>query len=1249
VNNMANGEVKLKVGELTAKDEAGRGIVRIDSDAMRKIGVKEGDIVELEGTRKTAAIVRRAYPADIGLNIIRMDGITRKNAGVGVGESVIVRRAEPVEARKVVLAPAEPGVILHVAPDLIKQNLLGRPLVKGDVIVPAPAFKRRGTTFFEDFFGGDFEDFFFTPFPAETKFIVVNTEPSNKIVRVGEITEVEVLKKLPEGMKLEARAIPAVTYEDIGGIKPVVEKVREMIELPLRHPEIFERLGIEPPKGVLLYGPPGTGKTLLAKAVANESGAYFISVNGPEFLSKFYGESLPYDEKILVRKNGFIQLEEIGKIVENREDVEVACFDENFKVTFKKIKDFIKHKTTGNLFEIKTKSGRKIRVTEYHSLFTLTENGLESKRTDELKVGSFIAIPNILPENSNPIEKIDLFEVLKEKDYGLTVRPKEVWTIVEMAANKLGWDKVAKILGTNRKYLYDVKNQNIGIRVSKFVKLVGEAEISLSFEEKERIYIYSKRSKVPSQLKLTNSLMFFFGLWLAEGSYSKNTPRLSLNTEEVPLVLAIISNAFDKIRIYKNTSKSADVWIFNSALGKAMKALGFNGHAREKKIPSFVFNVSREKSAAFLKGYISGDGTLNTKTYSPQVEITTYSKNIAHDIPYLLLFFGIVAKIYEEKDGRFRICISDKQNLERFLEIGFLNPSKNKKIEEYVSSCKEEGRIERVPLDAIKSKISINSSYDGLKSIGKNVLLKMDIPLELRKILEGDIFFDEIVEIKEIEAPEYVYDVEVENTHNFIAGFGGIFAHNSEANLRKIFEEAEKNAPAIIFFDEIDAIAPKREEVTGEVERRIVATLLSLMDGLKSRGKVIVIAATNRPDDLDPALRRPGRFDREIEVPVPDRNGRLEILKIHTRNMPLAKDVNLEEIADKTHGFVGADLMALCKEAAMSALRRVLPEIRDKLKEGEEVPKEVLEKLVVTKQDFENALRVVEPSAMREVLVEVPKVKWEDIGDLEEVKKTLREMVEWPLKYRESFERLGIQPPKGILLYGPPGCGKTLLAKAVATESGANFIAVKGPELLSKWFGESEKRVRDLFKKAKQVAPCIIFFDEIDALAPRRGAGMHEATERVVAQLLTEISGIEDVKNVVLIAATNRPELVDPALLRPGRFDKLVFIPPPDEKGRLEILKVHTRKVPLDKDVNLEEIAKRTEGYSGADLEALVREAAMNALREDINAKEIKAKHFEEALKKIPPSLSKELIEYYKKFEERKKQIQKEEIQPYIG
>jgi len=1245
-------EIRLKVGELTAREEAGRGIVRIDSSNMHKLGIKEGDVVEIEGKRKTAAIAVRAYPADVGLNIIRMDGIVRRNAGSGVGEYVKVRKADVKEARSVTIAPAERGLMIHASPDLIRQNLYMRPVVKGDIIVPSPVVRKKskGGTFFDEFFGSDFfEEFFFTPFPGETRFLVTNTEPGG-IVRIGDITELEILPELPESLKLEEKAIPAVTYEDIGGIKNVVEKVREMIELPLRHPEIFERLGIDAPKGVLLYGPPGTGKTLLAKAVANESGANFISVNGPEFLSKFYGESLPYDEKILVRKNNLIQLEEIGKIVENKENVEIACFDKNFKLTFKKIKDFIKHKTTGKLFEVKTKSGRKIKVSDYHSLFTLTENGLEPKRTDELKVGSFIAIPNVLPENPNPIKKIDLFEALKEDDLGLTVKPKEVWRIIEKAANKIGWVKTAEILGVKRKYLYDIKNKNVGIRVLKFIKLLEEAKIKLEEVEKERINIYTKRSRIPSQLKLTNSLIFFFGLWLAEGSYSQNIPRLSLNTEEVPLVLAIISNTFERVKVYKN-DRTADVWIFNSALGKVMKVLGFKGHAREKKIPSFIFNISKEKLAAFLKGYVSGDGALNTRTYLPQVEIATYSKNLAHDIPYLLLFFGIVAKIYEEEEGRFRICISDKQNLERFLEIGFLLPSKNKKIELYINSCKEEGRIERVPLEAIKSKLSISSSYEGLKSIGKNVLLKMKIPLPLRKILEGDIFFDEIVEIKEIETPDYVYDVEVENTHNFIAGFGGIFAHNSEANLRKIFEDAEKNAPSIIFFDEIDAIAPKREEVTGEVERRIVATLLSLMDGLKSRGKVIVIGATNRPNALDPALRRAGRFDREIEIPVPDRDGRLEIFKIHTRNMPLDKDVDLNWLADITYGYVGADIMALCKEAAMSALRRVLPEI--KWKTEEELPKEVIEKLVVKKEDFENALKVVEPSAMREVLVEVPKVKWEDVGDLEEAKQQLKEMVEWPLKNPESFERMGITPPKGILLYGPPGTGKTLLAKAVANESGANFISVKGPEVFSQWFGESERRIRELFRRARQVAPAIIFLDEIDALAPKRGYYRGSAaTETIVSQLLTELSGIEETKNVVVIAATNRPDMVDPALLRPGRIDRFILIPPPNAKARLEILKIHTRNMPL-KGVDLKEIAEKTEGFSGADLEALCREAAMNALREDIKAKAVEKKHFEEALKKITPSLTKDVQAYYEKFVERSKKIKKPEEEKeqfgYIG
>jgi transitional endoplasmic reticulum ATPase len=473
----------------------------------------------------------------------------------------------------------------------------------------------------------------------------------------------------------------------------------------------------------------------------------------------------------------------------------------------------------------------------------------------------------------------------------------------------------------------------------------------------------------------------------------------------------------------------------------------------------------------------------------------------------------------------------------------------------------------------------------------------------------------------------------------------------SEENLRKIFDDAEKNAPSIIFIDEVDSIAPKREEVTGEVERRVVSQLLTLMDGLKKRGKVIVIAATNRPNAVDPALRRPGRFDREIEIPVPDRAGRLEILKIHTRSMPMEKDVDLKWLSDITYGYVGADLWALAKEAAMSALRRVLPEIR--WREETELPKDLMEKLVVRKEDFEDALRLVEPSAMREVLVEIPKVKWTDIGDLEEVKQALKEMVEWPLKNEDSFTRMGIKPPRGIPVYGPPGTGKTHLAKAVANESGANFISIKGPELKSKWVGESEKLIRDLFRRAKQVAPTVIFFDEIDALVPKRGGQYGEhATETIVSQMLSEMSGLEELKGVVVVAATNRPDMIDPALLRPGRIDRQILVPAPDEKARLEIFKIHTAAMPL-KNVDIKDLAKKTEGFSGADIEALCREAAMDALRENMKAKEVTKKNFEEALNRITPSLSKDLQMHYERFVERQRRIAKteEDKEPhsYIG
>ncbi|SNR30559.1 CDC48 family AAA ATPase [Halorubrum vacuolatum] len=454
----------------------------------------------------------------------------------------------------------------------------------------------------------------------------------------------------------------------------------------------------------------------------------------------------------------------------------------------------------------------------------------------------------------------------------------------------------------------------------------------------------------------------------------------------------------------------------------------------------------------------------------------------------------------------------------------------------------------------------------------------------------------------------------------------------SEQQLREIFEDAKEESPSIIFIDELDSIAPKREDVTGEVERRVVAQLLTMMDGLETRGQVIVIAATNRVDSVDPALRRPGRFDREIEIGVPDEIGRKEVLQIHTRGMPLSDDVSLDHLADETHGFVGADIESLTKEAAMKALRRYLPEID---LDEEDIPPSLIDRMIVKREDFRGALGEVEPSAMREVLVELPKISWDDVGGLVDAKQQVKESVEWPLSSPERFDRMGVDAPKGVLLYGPPGTGKTLMAKAVANETNANFISVRGPQLLSKWVGESEKAIRQTFRKARQVNPTIIFFDELDSLAPSRGQEVgNNVSERVVNQLLTELDGLEEMGDVMVIGATNRPDMIDPALLRSGRFDRLVMIGEPDQEGRERILEIHTRDTPLAPDVSLREVAEITDGYVGSDLEGIAREAAIEALRDDETATEVEMKHFRRAMESVRPTITDDLMSYYEEVEQ---------------
>jgi SpoVK/Ycf46/Vps4 family AAA+-type ATPase/intein/homing endonuclease len=1219
-------EAVLRVVEALQQDVS-YGRARLDGQTRVELGLSPGDIIEIRGSKTTAAVVWRSHPGDEGKGIIHIDNLTRKNAGVGIGDKVTIRRAQVRPAKVVTLAPAisEDQQIQfgEGIETLAKRGLLKRPVVEGDiVVVPNIAL-----------------------FGNALPFSIVSSTPKG-IVLINEESKIIVRE---EAAPTEVMEGATVSYEDIGGLREELQNVREMIELPLKHPELFERLGIDPPKGVLLHGTPGTGKTLIAKAVANEAGANFYTINGPEIMSKFYGQSLDGREEILVVEDGMLRRRPIARVVADERATHVPAFDENGNVVYGEVKGFFRHKRRSPVMRIRTATGRSLRVTADHSLFTLTPKGITDVPTKALVPGqSYIAIPTALPTVPSPLQALDLIKVLGKDDRGLVVRGPYVEACLKDAFDAIGRDTAAEVLGVRTKYTYDLISKHVGVRLAGFLALMKRAGLDV---DASKIELATKGKGLAAQLALTPELCEFFGWWLAEGSYtSKDEVRLSLHANELEAVRALVEPLFGAVTVHRKTPQSADIIICSTVLGRVMKALGFKSGARNKRVPDFVFNLSKNNIGRLLRGYISGDGSVNASTPAPQIEVSTESPALADDVCHLLLVFGIVPKVYG-RPGRSqrRIMFADAKNLGRFQAIGFASQEKNRLVASYVEEG-HQSRRDRIPLAAVRELLGPNAhAWKELDAIGVEAFSGRVslIPPALRAALTADVGWDRVEAIEELdEQPEFVYDISVQPGENFIAG-GGVFAHNSEENLRKTFEEAEKNHPAIVFIDEIDAIAPKRDEVQGEVERRVVSQMLTLMDGLKGRGRVIVIGATNRPDSIDPALRRPGRFDREIEIGVPDRQGRLEVLQIHTRNMPKSDDFDLEQLAESTYGFVGADLAALAREAAMRALRRYLPEIDL----DRPIPTEVLEKMHVSMNDFKEALKIIEPSALREFMVEIPKTTWDDVGGMADIKQQLKEAVEWPLKYPAAFESLGIRPPRGILLYGPPGTGKTLLARAVANESGANFLSVKGPEVLSKWVGESEKAVREIFKKAKQAAPAIVFLDELDSIAPRRGMyeGSH-VTESVVNQLLTSVDGLESLEGVVIIGATNRPDIIDPGLLRAGRFDRLILAPAPDEKALLEILKVHTRKMPLAKDVALEDLVPLMKGYVGSDVESLCREAAMLALREDINAKKVKKSHFDKAIKSVRASVTEEIIKYYAKISEqlgqsfaRKRQVASQE------
>jgi len=1119
-------EIQLKVME-ALQEEAYKGIIRIDSETMKQIGVRPGDVIEIEGERTTVGIVDRAYPTDIGNKVIRMDGVLRRNARTSIGEIIKIRKAEIKEAKNLTIAPAQKGIMVQAHPEVFKNGLLGRALVKGDLVSLGGTTRRQRTLSgspFEDIFDV-FEQGFMGGFSLSgVKFMVADTNPKQPVI----VTEETSIKVSPKAIEVSEEKVFDVTYEDVGGLEEEVKQVRELVEVPLRHPEIFETMGIQPPKGVLLHGPPGTGKTLIAKAVANEAEANFMLINGPEIMNKFYGECVAEDSIVLTNGTGLTSIKEA---ITDETAKHIAGLD--FKTQKTKILPISDKFDKGkqNTLDITTPHGT-ITLTPTSKLLKLNDNlDLEWSLAKDIKEKDMVAVANEIQRKIKPTPNI--LDFISDVH---VLKGKYVRSLLDSI--NLSHDEITKKINTTKKSFQDRKYGN---RMPSGI--LKKLKNHITFE-KEGEYILSFKGKLPS--KINKKLMYVLGLIAGDGHLRYNYKDNHVST------IHFSNQDQEVIKKYKEYIKDLfgldiikqgkyDYYFSSSAIGNLLHNLGtpVRKKSRTLTIPPYILELDEDLMTSYLRGLYDSDGYVHLPHKGKQIIYYTMSKKMANGLRMVLLSLKIQSTIRQKKDGTHEIMISDIESINNFKKkIGFTHTKRKRRMNLDIDTKYQKPSLDRIPVTNIlkkiiaKSKISqryllknkINLTNRGIsrKQIKKllEILKKNNVSdketIEKLSILKNNnILWSPVRKIRNSTAQ--VYDFTVPEDHNFIAN--GFIVHNSEKRIRDIFEEAEKNSPSIIFIDEIDALAPKREDSYGEVERRVVSQLLTVMDGLKSRGKVVVIGATNRPNALDPALRRPGRFDREIVVGIPNKKGRLNILKIHTRNMPLTKDVNLDKLAEITHGFVGADLEALCKEAAMNVLRKVLPKI--KLKENEAISREILTQLNIGQTDFKEALKVVRPSAMREVLVETPNVKWKDIGGLDSIKQELKEAVELPLKNPKAFSRLGIKPPKGILLYGPPGTGKTLIAKAVANEAESNFILVKGPELLNKFVGESEKGVRKIFEKARQTAPTIIFFDELDSLAPKRGAEMgSRTTENVVNTILAEMDGLEEMQDVVVLAAS---------------------------------------------------------------------------------------------------------------------------------